>query len=100
VLRQEHNAGEKLFVDWAGTTIRIYDPRGGSEQQAHLFVAVLGASSYTYAKATPDEQLANCIGARAGFRVLSRHAQTGSARQHKDRRDESLLAGAALTGLP
>ena len=29
VLRQEHKAGEKLFVDWAGTTIPIYDPRGG-----------------------------------------------------------------------
>ena len=63
VLRQEHKAGEKLFVDWAGTTIPIYDPRGGPTQQAHLFVAVLGASSYTYAEATPDEQLANWIGA-------------------------------------
>src|SRR5437867_10734281 len=63
VLRQEHKAGEKLFVDWAGTTIPIYDPRGGPVQQAHLFVAVLGASSYTYAEATGDEQLANWIGA-------------------------------------
>jgi transposase len=63
VLRQEHKAGEKLFVDWAGTTIPIYDPSGGPVQQAHLFVAVLGASSYTYAEATPDEQLANWIGA-------------------------------------
>src|SRR5579862_1474400 len=63
VLRQEHKAGEKLFVDWAGTTIRIYDPRGGPVQQAHLFVAVLGASSYTYAEATADEQLASWIGA-------------------------------------
>jgi transposase len=63
VLRQEHKAGEKLFVDWAGSTIPIYDPRGGPVQQAHLFVAVLGASSYTYAEATADEQLANWIGA-------------------------------------
>src|ERR1700751_4983299 len=63
VLRQEHKAGEKLFVDWAGTTIPIYDPRGGPVQQAHLFVAVLGASSYTYAEATADEQLASWIGA-------------------------------------
>ena len=36
VLRQEHKAGEKLFVDWAGTTIPIHDPRGGPVQQAHL----------------------------------------------------------------
>ncbi len=63
VLRQEHKAGEKLFVDWAGTTIPIYDPHGGPVHQAHLFVAVLGASSYTYAEATGDEQLANWIGA-------------------------------------
>ena len=64
VLRQEHKAGEKLFVDWAGTTIPIHDPRGGPVRQAHLFVAVLGASSYTYAEAMPDEQLASWIGAR------------------------------------
>ena len=63
VLRQEHKAGEKLFVDWVGTTIPIYDRNGGPVQQAHLFVAVLGASSYTYAEATGDEQLANWIGA-------------------------------------
>ena len=63
VLRQEHKAGEKLFVDWAGDTIPIYDPRGGPAQAAHLFVAVLGASSYTYAEAAVDEQLASWIGA-------------------------------------
>ncbi len=63
VLRQEHKPGEKLFVDWAGTTIPIHDPRGGPVQQAHLFVAVLGASSYTYAEPTADEQLASWIGA-------------------------------------
>jgi len=40
-------------VDWVGTTIPIHDPRGGPVRQAHLFVAVLGASSYIYAEATP-----------------------------------------------
>jgi transposase len=63
VLRQEHKAGEKLFVDWAGTTIPIHDSRGGPVQQAHLFVAALGASSCTYTEATADEQLASWIGA-------------------------------------
>jgi transposase len=63
VLRQEHKAGEKLFVDTAGDTIPIYDARGGPVRQAHLFVAVIGASSYTYAEATADEQLASWIGA-------------------------------------
>jgi transposase len=44
VLRQEHRAGEKLFVDYAGATIPIYDPQGGAVRQAAIFVAVLGAS--------------------------------------------------------
>ncbi len=43
VLRQEHKAGEKMFVDWAGTTIPIYDRQGGPPQAGHLFVAVFGS---------------------------------------------------------
>ena len=62
VLRQEHKAGEKLFVDYAGDTIPIHDPHGGPELQASLFVAVLGASNYTYAEATENQQLENWIG--------------------------------------
>lgn len=57
VLRQEHKAGEKMFVDWAGATIPIYDSSTGEACPAALFVAVLGASSYTYAEATRDQQL-------------------------------------------
>lgn len=56
VLRQQHKAGEKMFVDWAGPTIPIYSRTSDEVQQAHLFVAVLGASSYTYAEATPDSR--------------------------------------------
>ena len=52
-----------MFVDWAGSTIPIYDPQGGPDNAGHLFVAVLGASSYTYAEASNDEQLSNWIGA-------------------------------------
>jgi transposase len=62
VLRQEHKAGEKLFVDYAGDTIPLFDPHGGAERQASLFVAVLGASNYTYAEATENQQLENWIG--------------------------------------
>jgi transposase len=50
VLRQEHRPGEKLFVDWAGDTIPVYDPATGQARPAQLFVAVLGASNYTYAE--------------------------------------------------
>ena len=57
VLRQEHKAGEKMFVDWAGATIPIHDRRTGEVTQASVFVAVLGASSYTWAEATADQQL-------------------------------------------
>jgi len=57
VLRQEHKAGEKMFVDWAGATIPVHDRFTGQVWQAPLFVAALGASSYTYAEATRDQQM-------------------------------------------
>lgn len=57
VLRQEHKAGEKMFVDWAGATIPIYDRTTRQAWPASLFVSVLGASSCTYAEATVDQQL-------------------------------------------
>jgi transposase len=63
VLRQQHRAGEKLFVDYAGDTIPIYDPSTGECRQAAVFVAVLGASSYTYAEATWTQSLPDWIGA-------------------------------------
>ena len=58
VLRQEHRAGEKMFVDYAGDTIQIYDVRTGTpDYEASLFVAVLGASSYTFVEATRSQDL-------------------------------------------
>jgi transposase len=57
VLRQEHKAGEKVFVDWAGATIPVHDPHTGQAWQAPLFVAALGASSYTFAECTRDQQM-------------------------------------------
>lgn len=62
-LRQEHRAGEKLFVDYAGDTIGIQDARTGAVTRGHLFVAVLGCSNFTYAEVTATEQLADWIGA-------------------------------------
>lgn len=61
VLRQEHRAGEKMFVDWAGPTVPIVDPRTGEIARASIFVAVLGASNYTYVEATLDKTLPNWI---------------------------------------
>jgi transposase len=56
-LRQEHRAGEKMFVDWAGATIPIHNRRNADVQPAALFVAVLGASSYSYAEAAENQQM-------------------------------------------
>jgi transposase len=63
VLRHEHKAGEKLFVDYAGDTIPVHDPQGGPARQAAIFVAVLGASNYTYAEATWSQSLDDWLGA-------------------------------------
>ena len=56
-MRQEHRAGEKLFVDYAGPTIRVINRETGEIQRAQIFVAVLGASSYTFVEAHPAQTL-------------------------------------------
>jgi len=56
-LRQPHPAGERTFVDWAGMTIPLADPQTGQTRPAYLFVAVLGASNYTFAEAFENMQL-------------------------------------------
>jgi hypothetical protein len=61
-MRQEHRAGEKLFVDYAAQTAEVVDRRTGEIRQAQIFVAVLGASNYTYAEATWTQQLPDWIG--------------------------------------
>jgi transposase len=62
-MRQMHVAGEKLFVDWAGDTTPVFDSTTGQERRAHIFVAALGASNYTYAEARWTETLPDWIGA-------------------------------------
>ena len=52
VMRQHHAAGDKVFVDYSGKKIGIVDPETGVVREAEIFVAVLGASNYTYAEAT------------------------------------------------
>lgn len=63
VMRQDHRAGEKLFVDYAGQTVPVTDPKTGELRQAQVFVAVLGASNYTYCEATFAQSLPDWIGA-------------------------------------
>jgi transposase len=63
VMRQEHRAGDKVFVDYSGKKIGITDPTTGTVREAEIFVAVLGASNYTYAEATWSQALPDWIGA-------------------------------------
>lgn len=63
-MRQIHIAGEKLFVDYAGSTVTITDPTTGELSQAQIFVATLGASNYTYACATARQTTVDWITAQ------------------------------------
>src|SRR5262245_44542689 len=61
-MRQVHRAGEKLFVDYSGKKPWLIDPTSGELIEVELFVAVLGASNYTYAEATRTQQVHDWIG--------------------------------------
>jgi transposase len=61
-MRQSHQPGEKLFVDYCGPTMPIVNPDTGEIRQAQVFVAVMGASSYTYAEATWTQSIPDWIG--------------------------------------
>jgi len=61
-MRQEHKAGEKLFVDYAGLTVPVLERATGELREAQIFVAVQGASNYTFAEATWTQGLEDWIG--------------------------------------
>ena len=60
-MRQDHRGGEKLFVDY-GEGLSLIDPQSGEPIQTQLFVAVWGASNYSFAEATLTQQLPDWIG--------------------------------------
>jgi transposase len=62
VMRLTHKAGEKLFIDYAGLTIPYVLGTTGEERKAEVFVATLGASSYTYAEAQASQAMDSWIG--------------------------------------
>ena len=62
VMRQSHRAGENTFVDYAGQTVPVVDRQTGEIRTAEVFVAVLGASNYTFAEATWTQSLPDWIG--------------------------------------
>jgi transposase len=66
-MRQSHIGGEKLFVDYAGDTVPvIVDRLTGETREAQIFVAVMGASSFSYAQATWTQGLADWLAAHTG----------------------------------
>ena len=62
-MRQAHPDGERLFVDYAGQTVEVADTDSGELGPVQVFVAVLGASNYTYAEATWSQSVPDWIGA-------------------------------------
>lgn len=60
-MRQLHKAGDKMFVDYCGDTVKIIDRNTGEEKKAQIFVAVLGGSNYLFAEATWSQSSADWI---------------------------------------
>jgi len=70
-MRIVHRGGEKMFVDYAGDTVPVVDPETGATRQAQIFIATLGASSYTYAEGQWSQDLPSWIGGHVrAFRYL------------------------------
>src|SRR5262249_6119713 len=61
-IRQEHLAGDKMFVDYSRVEAWVVDPDTGRRVEVELFVAVLGASNHTFAEATYTQRVADFIG--------------------------------------
>jgi transposase len=61
VLRQPHRGGEKLFVDYAGETVPVVNSGTGNISRASVFVAVMGASNFTYAEGSLKQDLQSWI---------------------------------------
>jgi transposase len=76
VMRQSYGGGEKLFVDYAGDTVPVVDRATGEIRAAHLFVAVMGGSSLSFAHATWTEQMADWVDSHnAAFAFFGGSAQ-------------------------
>ena len=77
-MRQTHPAGARLFVDYAGDTVPVFDQITNAERPAHIFIAALGASNYTYAEARWTETLPDWIGAHVECALCDRGRAEGS----------------------
>lgn len=92
VMRQEHRAGEKAYVDYSGQRLPIVDRHTGEIRQAEIFVGAMGASAYTFAEATWTQGLPDWLGSHvrmlefygASPRVcVSDNLRSGVTRPHR-----------------
>ena len=97
VMRQTHAAGEKLFVDYAGDTVPvIMDRLTGEWRPAQIFVAVLGASSLSYAEATWTQSLPDWIAAHArALEAIGGVPKAPGAGQHQGGHHQGVLLRSA-----
>lgn len=90
-MRQTHVPGEKLFVDYSGTRMPIVDPKTGELRWAELFIAVFGASNYTFAEATWTQAAGLDRFACPRPAVLRWGSRADRPGQSEKRRQESLV---------
>ncbi|MDN5158211.1 IS21 family transposase, partial [Escherichia coli] len=64
-MRQEHRAGEKLFIDFCGPTVPVINPDTGEIRRVAIFVAVMGASNYTYVEACEGQDMMSWLNAHS-----------------------------------
>ncbi|OKV58643.1 transposase [Escherichia coli] len=64
-MRQEHRAGEKLFIDFCGPTVPVINPDIGEIRRVAIFVAVMGASNYTYVEACEGQDMMSWLNAHS-----------------------------------
>jgi hypothetical protein len=96
-MRQSHAAGDKLFVDYAADGVPVViDRLTGERRTAQIFVAVLGASNFTYAQATWTQGLADWIGGHVGAFEGGLRWATLFYRRSGDARHAGLFEKAAL----
>jgi transposase len=63
VMHQDHKAGDKLYIDFAGVKLSIADKQTGELTEVEVFVAILGASQLTYVEAVSSQQKEDLIAA-------------------------------------
>ena len=95
-MRQSHVGGDKLFVDYAGDTVPVViDRLTGEVRQAQIFVAVMGASSFSYVVATWTQTLGDGSGPTPRTCSDRRRAASRRSRQRQGRRHQGLPVRAA-----